>query len=343
MSNRFSRPTLFSRSRSGFTLVELLVVIAIIGILVALLLPAVQAARDAARRTQSQNNLKQMALAVANFENSHRHLPTSGGYDYTPGLAANSAPYQTQANGVIVPTPDVHTTIPGYGSFRPRWGNPANAPKYQLGSTFYSILPFLEQDALFQDPLACYRAAVSAFYMPSRRRGLYAVPATDPVYPGWGYSDAGLGPSARTDYAANELVFYTTYAGWGKVAGYQDLLDGTSNTIGLGEKAMAARAYLAGVFYWDEPWILGGNGGVGRCGVELYSDQQLNRFPDRASGAGWNDGTYSCGGGNWGTPSPGGPQFSLLDGSVRTISFTIDRQVMLNLIRPADGNSISSF
>ncbi|MFM9117370.1 MAG: DUF1559 domain-containing protein [Planctomycetota bacterium] len=329
--------------RQGFTLVELLVVIAIIGILVALLLPAVQAARDAARRTQSQNHLKQMGLAIANFENSYRHFPTSGGYDYTPGIPGNSAPYQTTSNGVLVPCPNVYTVIPGYGAFRPRWGNPAAQPKYQLGSTFYSILPFLEQQALFDDPLLCYKTPVAGFYMPSRRRGLYQVPATDPVYPGWTYNDGGQGPSARTDYAANEIVFCTTYSGWGKVYGYQALLDGSSNTIFLGEKAMAANAYQAGVFYWDEPWILGGNGGVGRCGYELYSDMALKKFPDRASGAGWNDGQYGCGGGNWGTPSPGGPQFVLGDGSVRLIAFTVDKNVMWNLIRPYDGTPTTGY
>jgi prepilin-type N-terminal cleavage/methylation domain-containing protein len=99
-----------SRQRTGFTLVELLVVIAIIGVLVALLLPAVQAAREAARRAQCQSNIKNVAIALLSYESAKKTLPIGTTMDATPNIELNM-------------------------NFRENWA--------------ISILPYLEQQTLF--------------------------------------------------------------------------------------------------------------------------------------------------------------------------------------------------
>ena len=103
-------PRSTSNRRSGFTLIELLVVIAIIGVLIALLLPAVQAAREAARRAQCTNNLKQIALGAMNYEGANGMLP-SGSY--------------------------------------PNVGDPTTTKPWPDHSVFERILPFMEQSALY--------------------------------------------------------------------------------------------------------------------------------------------------------------------------------------------------
>lgn len=122
---------------SGFTLVELLVVIAVMGMLISLLLPAVNAAREAARRFQCLNNLKQLGLAAINLEVAQRRLP-SGGWDW------DRAP--TYAHGA-----------------------PLIGAEQQAGWGF-QILPFLEEEAVWrQSPVLAIGTARPVFFCPSRR------------------------------------------------------------------------------------------------------------------------------------------------------------------------------
>ena len=168
---------------SGFTLVELLVVIAIIGILVGLLLPAIQAARESARRTECQNQLKQMGLAVQNHIDAQKVFPT-GGDGYNPNI-------RNYLTGTDPNNPANSTGVP-------------NGPNKQGLGWGYQILPYLEEESLKGTTTMGRLASVKVtlFFCPSRRPSGQSRVFSEVV------SGIQL-PYLMTDYAAAVAATYT--------------------------------------------------------------------------------------------------------------------------------------
>ena len=296
----------FSRLRQAFTLIELLVVIAIIAVLIGLLLPAVQKVREAAARTTSQNNLKQIGLAFHNFS------------DVMGGLPYNGQQVAATNNG---------------------WHNPNVGAS---GTWASQILPYVEQESLSRAlvigpvPAAnngnaggwltanpnLWQVNLKVFLCPSRGRP--------------GFKTAGNRPGPVTDYAINCFInhpptaynaqgFATnnggTWPAWSRVP-VQAISDGSSNTIVVGTKAMQPAHYAdnnAG--NWDEGILQGGWGGTGRSGIQILQDRP------------------GIGHGNqWGSAFAAGALFLFGDGAVRTIPYTASGTInFARMLYPSDG------
>ncbi len=210
-----------TRRRIGFTLVELLVVIAIIGILVALLLPAVQAAREAARRMSCGNNLKQIALAVHNYHDTYKTFPPLRG-----GQLTNNIPYPNNA-------------YPGC----PGW----------INSTGFSwrvlILPFVEQQPLYDtinfssNMHTCY--AVQPWFTGPRNPRTVRISAYECPSEATPTVAEGALMLAPTNYAgiygatgnfAHPTQTFLGIFGWNNnPVSMASVVDGTANTVMVGE------------------------------------------------------------------------------------------------------------
>ncbi len=199
----------------GFTLVELLVVIAIIGMLVALLLPAVQAAREAARRASCTNNLKQLGLALHNYHDQHRGFPGFGWTTMTSfSVQARLLPFVEQAN------------LQGLIDFR--------QPLY-LGSPHNQVLN-PAQAAAARTPLALFRCPSDGW------EDLYQ-PKPGEVLAGGNYmvcSGSGTGTNYDLRYPTDGLFYY------GSGRGFQHMLDGSSNTLAMSESLLGWRSNVSG-------------------------------------------------------------------------------------------------
>jgi prepilin-type N-terminal cleavage/methylation domain-containing protein len=292
---------LFRRWR-GFTLIELLVVIAIIAILIGLLLPAVQKVRDAAARTQSLNNLKQMALATANMNDTYGALPAIDGY------------YPRVPPGALI--------SPGNGAM--------------TGTPFYWMLPFIEQQNTYNLMLARHNDSwwcgwnIKTFVSPA-----------DPSAPASGFPD-NSSPRAGISYAANEYVLTPVLNGnWpsrdktGPTARIPATMpDGTSNTIAYAEKRMMCPQSGGSVFYWGET-----GGGCGRTGSNPVTIGSIPAFNTLALPQ-FNPPPNNCNPCMLNSSTTGGILVSMYDGSVRLVTQGISQTTWQNAVLPSDGNPL---
>ena len=290
------------RLRRAFTLVELLVVIAIIGLLVGLLLSAVQQVRRSASRTRCCNNLKQIGIALQLHHGAYEVFPSNGGWDGKQLYPA------TNGQWIKASVTEVFT----HQTFVYGIGTPDVAPQQQPGSWAYAILPWIEQQAIYRQQ--SWNAAVSLYFCPSRRPAM-PQPAVDDSY---GQYNGGGWNWGKIDYAANRDVIGNRP----NCVRIADITDGTSTTILIGEKSMNPKDYTTGTWYWDEPYFLGGSGGTQRWGLNVLPDAPNMGLAFRY---------------NWGSAHENGANFLFADGSVRIVPYSTSPIQLSALLTPNGG------
>lgn len=298
--------------RPGLSLVEMLVVIAIIGVLVGLLLPAVQQVREAAHRSQCADHLKQIGLALHLHHDTYHVLPSNGGWD-----GKQQIPRAT-GGWTYVYTVDAATGLVFYWGV----GQPGLRPQEQTGSWAYALLPYIEQEGVYRQ--RSWGTALAVYFCPSRRLP-FAKEAVDDEF---GHYEGGGWVWGHLDYAGNVYVIPNRL----RCVRFGEITDGLSQTVLVGEKAMHPRDYQTGTWYWDEPYFVGGSGGTQRGplssqsseGVQVVRDDVGMEFAFR-----WN----------WGAAHGLGAQFVFGDGSVRLLRYGLPAEVMRSLLTPAGGEA----
>ena len=324
----------------GFTLVELLVVIAIIGILVGLLLPAVQAAREAARRMQCSNNLKQLGLAVLNYESTYKKLPAAR---ISPAClnttnTTNAARPAQNIHGLATLLPFMEQT-PLYNRFNwtASFGDYTRGPALAVPSAFASGNARLATNE------------IPGFICPSDggpRRII--TPAVSNIYAPQLAADNTIEASKTCyDFITNALGL-NTYNYWRTVstdtrnmfgeasfAPISSITDGTSNSLAMGEQTLdlingvtSSWAYIG--------WVSNGIDPVGKFNT-TFPATGLNvwKYNVSALRQGARASWY-----NAASLHTGGVQFVYADGSVHFLSQSIDEPSLTYLSRISDGQTI---
>jgi prepilin-type N-terminal cleavage/methylation domain-containing protein/prepilin-type processing-associated H-X9-DG protein len=317
--------------RTGFTLVELLVVIAIIGILVGLLLPAVQAAREAARRMQCSNNLKQLGLALHNYESIYKRFP--GGSTHND---LNSGPNDGNVN------------------------NPWTAGPWRKGTPLVKLLPQMEQMPLFNQinfmgDVEVQLSQLGYSGSEGRRLGIYICPSDGTTstrvsganqffnyapcignqnMPGQygcaqfpndthatraqGILGGNLFMNGNVGHANTNLPtgISGVFSRYRWAAAFSDIVDGTSNVIAMGEILPSCGDHHRGGWYNSNALWTGTTARINfnTCGKQGVSDtaQNCNDFRNWNTSQGYK------------SDHTGGAQFVFCDGSVAFLSDNID-------------------
>lgn len=332
------------QKRDAFTLVELLVVIAIIGVLIALLLPAVQAAREAARRTQCTNQLRQLALSFHNHHDTIGHFPTGGwgwpwlgypeegfGKEQPGGWMYNILPYIEQAN--IRNLGNEATGASKFAATKQRVESPfegMNCPS-RRGTNVYpfdnSSTTFVDSDPFEKCSKTDYAACAGDMIQPE----LFGYPLDRDALESSGFSWANYGSNVysafRGETEPTGIVFGRSEINMRRVE------DGTSNTYMVGEKYMSTDNYDDGLDKGDnEPAFSGNNNDTLRTTSKVRSlNRPLELGPDKP---GSSDGVGEL---IFGSAHSGGFNMAFCDASVKLVSFDIDPEIHRTRGHRSDG------
>jgi len=296
------------RGRAGFTLIELLVVIVIIGMLVALLLPAVQQAREAARRAQCSNNLRQIGLALHNYEGQSGMFPTS-----TRPPPAQSGPNKAAALARILPFLEQANLFQQY-SFNVNWFDAPNAPLVRTQLAVFHCPSTPNSNRLDTNPVA---AGSTSFSGPRACADYAPLEGIGSLLTGTGLIDR------QSEGSPSTLQVNFTQC---RIA---DVTDGTSSTMLIAEDAGRPIWYIRG-HVAPAPLVMPGAGWAddeqdfflhgaqadalatppGPCAVNCHNDGEIYSF------------------------HPGTANTLFADGHVKNLSASIDIRIVARLITP---------
>jgi prepilin-type N-terminal cleavage/methylation domain-containing protein len=330
--------------RRAFTLVELLVVIAIIGVLVALLLPAVQTARESARRMSCSNNLKQLGLALHNYHDTHQRFPPAGlnyGWCRNPPPATNAPENRIlNVNGLLLMLPFYEQ-----GAAAQQYVNTAAASNVTVGNEACC------GPTVAQEPLAGGGVPAVNGNIVSMKLVIFMCPSdmTSPWYPGTsdiysiGYNKGNLGRGARTNYDFSSLLSYTC-AEWttqrlnntrrmfaqNSDCRFSDVTDGASNTVAICESTRDTDNGETTTWGY-RGWVMIGNDLATSGGINnwIYNNDPNRKKVGRVGSWGWP-----------GSLHPNGCQVTMGDGAVRFITQNTPQTIRDSMVKISDGKSV---